>query len=149
MCGSGDPHYRRSGDPRYLSISIAPHYNRGMPVLGDPRRRSMFLLLGGVLLLFAFLGALQAFNMSEFMFLNPETPGETLAFVGLIVLVFLVLLLLLTLLFRNILKLYADQSGSALGARLRPRMVVGAALIALIPAVCMFLFSFLLMNRSI
>ncbi len=58
-------------------------------------------------------------------------------------------MLLLTLLFRNILKLYADQSGSALGARLRTRLVVGAALIALIPAVCMFLFSFLLMNRSI
>jgi hypothetical protein len=109
----------------------------------------MFLLLGGVLLLFAFLGALQAFNMSEFRFLNPETSGETLAFVGLIVLVFLLLMLLLTLLFRNILKLYADQSGSALGARLRTRMVVGAALIALIPAVCMFLFSFLLLNRSI
>ncbi len=109
----------------------------------------MFLLAGGVLLLFAFLGALQAFNMSEFRFLNPETSGETLAFLCLIVLVFLLLLLLLTLLFRNILKLYADQSGSALGARLRTRMVVGAALIALIPAVCMFLFSFLLLNRSI
>jgi len=109
----------------------------------------MFLLLGGVLLLFAFLGALQAFNMSEFRFLNPVTSGETLAFVGLIVLVFLLLMLLLTLLFRNILKLYADQSGSALGARLRTRMVLGAALIALIPAVCMFLFSFLLLNRSI
>lgn len=109
----------------------------------------MFLLLGGVLLLFAFLGALQAFNMSDVRFLNPVTSGETLAFVGLIVLVFLLLMLLLTLLFRNILKLYADQSGSALGARLRTRMVVGAALIALIPAVCMFLFSFLLLNRSI
>jgi PAS domain S-box-containing protein len=120
-----------------------------MPFLGDPRRRSMVLLTGGVVLLFALLGALQAFNMSEFRFLTPETSGETLAFVGLIVLVFLLLMLLLTLLFRNILKLYADQSGSALGTRLRTRMVVGAALIALIPAVCMFLFSFLLLNRSI
>jgi PAS domain S-box-containing protein len=120
-----------------------------MSFLGDPKRRSMLLLAGGVLLLFALLGALQAFNMSEVRFLNPVTSGETLAFVGLIVLVFLLLMLLLTLLFRNILKLYADQSGSALGARLRTRLVVGAALIALIPAVCMFLFSFLLMNRSI
>src|ERR1700689_1592816 len=120
-----------------------------MSFLGDPRRRTMVLLAGGVLLLFAFLGALQAFNTSDVRFLNPVTSGETLAFAGLIVLVFLLLMLLLTLLFRNILKLYADQSGSALGARLRTRMVVGAALIALIPAVCMFLFSFLLMNRSI
>jgi hypothetical protein len=120
-----------------------------MPFLGDPRRRSVFLLAGGVLLLFAFLGALQAFNVSDVRFLDPVTSGETLAFVGLIVLVFLLLMLLLTLLFRNILKLYADQSGSALGTRLRTRMVIGAALIALIPAVCMFLFSFLLLNRSI
>ena len=109
----------------------------------------MVLLLCGVVLLFALLGALQAFNMSDVRFLNPETSSETLAFVGLIVLVFLLLMLLLTLLFRAILKLYADQSGSALGARLRTRLVVGAALIALIPALCMFLFSFLLLNRSI
>ena len=101
------------------------------------------------MLLFAFLGALQAFNVSEVRFLEPVTSGETLAFVGLIVLVFLLLMLLLTLLFRNILKLYADQGSSALGARLRTRMVLGAALIALIPAVCMFLFSFLLLNRSL
>jgi len=58
-----------------------------MPFPGDPRRRTMFLLAGGVFLLFAFLGALQAFNMSEVRFLDPVTSGETLAFVGLIVLV--------------------------------------------------------------
>ena len=120
-----------------------------MPFLGDPRRRSVVLLAGGALLVAVFLGVLQAFNLSAFRFLNPETSGETLASVGLIVLVFLLLLLLLTLLFRNILKLYADESASAFGARLRTRMVVGAALIALIPAVCMFLFSFLLLNRSL
>jgi PAS domain S-box-containing protein len=51
------------------------------------------------------------------------------------------------LLLRNILKLYAGQ-GSALGARLRSRMILGAVAIVLIPAVFMFLFSFLLMNRS-
>ncbi|MGH9563174.1 MAG: HAMP domain-containing protein, partial [Terracidiphilus sp.] len=120
-----------------------------MPISGDPRRRTLVLLAGGAILLFAFLGALQAFNVSEVRFLEPVTSAETLAFVGLIVLVFLLLMLLLTLLFRNILKLYADQGSSALGARLRTRMVLGAALIALIPAVCMFLFSFLLLNRSL
>jgi PAS domain S-box-containing protein len=120
-----------------------------MPFLGDPRRRFVTLLAGGVLLLFALLIALQAFNTSSIGFLNPQTSGETLIFTGLTVLIFLLLMLLSMLLFRNILKLYADQSGSAVGARLRTRMVLGAALIALIPAVCMFLFSFALMNRSI
>ncbi|HUX45610.1 MAG TPA: ATP-binding protein [Terracidiphilus sp.] len=97
----------------------------------------------------ALLGALQAFNPSGVKFLNPDTAGETLAFTALTVVVFLLLLVLLLLLLRNVLKVYADQSSSALGARLRTRMVLGAVIIALTPAVFMFLFSFQLMNRSI
>lgn len=120
-----------------------------MPPNGSSRRRSVIFLGAGVLLFFALLGGLQAFNTSNIRFLSPETSGETLAFTGLTVVVFLLLLVLLLLLLRNILKLYADQSSSALGARLRTRMVLGAALIALTPAVFMFLFSFQLMNRSI
>jgi hypothetical protein len=115
----------------------------------DRRRRAVFLLTGGVVLFFALLGGLQWFNTSSVSFLNPETSGETLAFTGLTVVLFLLLIVLLMLLLRNILKLYADQGSSALGARLRTRMVLGAALIALTPAVLMFLFSFQLMNRSI
>jgi two-component system nitrogen regulation sensor histidine kinase NtrY len=120
-----------------------------MTFLGDPRRRSVAFLAAGTLLFFVLLGGLQAFNTSNVSFLNPETSGETLAFTGLTVVVFLLLMVLLMLLLRNILKLIADQSSGALGARLRTRMVLGAALIALIPAVFMFLFSFQLMNRSI
>ncbi len=126
-----------------------PLYNRPMLFGGDSRRRSVVLLGSGVVLFFALLGALQAFNFSNVRFLNPETAGETLAFTGLNVVVFLLLLVLLILLLRNILKIYADQGSSALGARLRTRMVLGAVLIALTPAVFMFLFSFQLMNRSI
>ncbi len=120
-----------------------------MSFLGDPRQRAIAMLAGGVFFVLALLGALQAFNTSNIGFLNPETSGETLVFTALTVLVFLLLLVLLLLLLRNILKLYADQSSSALGARLRTRMVLGAVLIALTPAVFMFLFSFQLMNRSI
>jgi len=120
-----------------------------MPPSGSSRRRSVVFLGAGVLLFFALLGALQAFNTSNIRFLSPETSGETLAFTGLTVVIFLLLLVLLLLLLRNILKIYADQSSSALGSRLRTRMVLGAALIALTPAVFMFLFSFQLMNRSI
>ena len=126
---------------------------------GDPRRRSVALLAGGLLLILVLLGALQAFNTTlpvriwhysfSVDFLNPETAGETLLSTSLMVLVFLLLLLLLVLLVRNILKVYAGQRGSGLGARLRSRMVLGAVLIALAPAVMMFLFSFLLMNRSL
>ncbi len=113
------------------------------------RRRAVLLLSLGVVLFFAVLGAQNWFNTSGISFLNPETSGETLAFTGLTVVLFLLLIVLLLLLLRNILKLYADQGSSALGVRLRTRMALGAALIALMPAVLMFLFSFQLMNRSI
>jgi two-component system, NtrC family, nitrogen regulation sensor histidine kinase NtrY len=126
-----------------------PHYNRPMFFKGDRRRRAVVLLSGGVLLFFALLGGLQAFNTSKVSFLNPDTSGETLVFTGLTVVLFLMLIALLMLLLRNILKIYADQGSRALGARLRTRMILGAALIALTPAFCMFLFSFFLMNRSI
>jgi PAS domain S-box-containing protein len=117
-----------------------------MPTPDNQRRRVVLLLGAGVTLFFTVLGALQAFNIR---FLDPDTSGETLAFTGLTVVVFLLLMVLLLLLLRNILKLYADQSSNALGSRLRTRMVLGAALISVTPAVFMFLFSFELMNRSI
>jgi PAS domain S-box-containing protein len=120
-----------------------------MLLKNNQRRRYIAFLGGGVLLFFAVLGGMQAFNTSNIRFLNPETSGETLVFTSLTVLVFLLLMVLLMLLIRNLLKLYADQSSSALGARLRTRMVLVTALIALTPIVFMFLFSFTLMNRSI
>jgi two-component system nitrogen regulation sensor histidine kinase NtrY len=46
---------------------------------GDSRRRTVLILGATVLIFFAFLGALQAFNTSHIPFLNPETSGETLA----------------------------------------------------------------------
>lgn len=120
-----------------------------MALKGNPRVRLIVLLASGLILVFALLGALQAFNTSSVSFLNPDTSGETLAFTGLTVLLFLMLVALLVLLLRNLLKVYADQGSSALGARLRTRMVLGAALIALTPAAFMFLFSFFLMNRTL
>jgi len=125
----------------------------------ESRWRKVALYAGLVLLILLVLGALQAFNTTlpvriwhytfNLNFLNPETSGETLIFTGLTGLVFLLLLLLLMLLLRNILKIYTGQGSSGLGARLRSRMVLGAVLIALMPAVFMFMFSFQLMNRSL
>jgi hypothetical protein len=120
-----------------------------MHLRGNPRLRWIVFLAFGVIVVFALLGGLNAFNTSRIGFLNPDTSGETLAFFGLTVVLFLLLIALLMLLLRNLLKLYADQGSSALGARLRTRMVLGASLIALMPAVFMFLFSFFLMNRTI
>src|ERR1035437_4176351 len=126
---------------------------------GESRWRKVALYAGLGLLILLVLSALQAFNTTlpvriwhytfNLNFFNPETASETLIFTGLTGLVFLLLLLLLMLLLRNILKIYTGQGSSGLGARLRSRMVLGAVLIALMPAVFMFLFSYTLMNRSL
>ena len=118
-------------------------------LLGSPRRRTIALLAAGVFVISAALVALQAFTTSGNRFLTPKTPTDILIFNATSVIVFLVLLALLVMLIRNILKLFADQQSRALGSRLRTRLAIGAAMIAVAPAAFMFLFSFGLMNRSV
>jgi len=120
-----------------------------MSLFGSPRRRTIALLAAGAFVVSATLIALNAFNTTGIAFLTPQTTGDILVFTAMSVVVFLLLLLLLVLLIRNILKLFVDQRSRALGSRLRTRLVIGAALIALAPAAFMFLFSFGLMNRSV
>jgi two-component system nitrogen regulation sensor histidine kinase NtrY len=112
-------------------------------------RRSAVVALGGALfLLLLVLASLNAFNPLP-PFLRPLGSGQIFLFTALSVLAFLLLLTLLVLLFRNIVKLLADQRSRVLGSRIRSRMLVGALLLSFAPAVLMFLFSFGLLNRSI
>ncbi len=124
-------------------------YNSHMPLFGNSRRLTISLLAAGALVFSAALAALNAFNTTGNRWLTPQTTTDILVFTAMSVIVFLLLLLLLVLLLRNILKLFLDQRSRALGSRLRTRLVVGAALIALAPAAFMFLFSFQLLNRSV
>src|SRR5271155_2478668 len=109
------------------------------------RRSAVVALGGGMFLLVLVLAALNAFNLP---FLRPHGTGQIFLFTALSVIAFLLLLTLLVLLFRNIVKLLADQRSRVLGSRIRSRMLVGALLLSFAPAVFMFLFSFGLLNRS-
>jgi hypothetical protein len=99
-----------------------------------------------MLLLLFLLVALNAFNLS---FLHPHSTGQIFFFTALSAIAFLLLLTVLVLLFRNIVKLLAEQRSRVLGYKIRSRMLIGALLVSFAPAVFMFLFSFLLLNRSI
>lgn len=90
--------------------------------------------------------ALNAFNVRS---LNPETTAQIFLLTSLSVVVFLLFVTVLVLLLRNLIKLLAEERSQVLGARLRTRMFIGALLLSFVPALFMFLFSFLLMNRSI
>src|ERR1700709_2584239 len=111
------------------------------------RRRVFVITLGVSLLILGLaLATLNAFNLN---FLNPASPTQTLVFIALSTVAFLLFVGVLVLLVRNVLKLYGDQRSRVLGTRLRTRMLVGAVLVSVVPLVFMFLFSYLLMNRSV
>ena len=105
----------------------------------------MILLAAGGFLLLLLLLALNAFNLRS---LNPQTTAQIFLLTSLSVVAFLLFVTVLVLLLRNLVKLLAEQRSQVLGARLRTRMFVGALLLSVVPALFMFLFSFLLMNRS-
>jgi nitrogen fixation/metabolism regulation signal transduction histidine kinase len=111
------------------------------------RRKLIILALGTCLLvLFAGLAALNAFNLK---FLNPATTQQIFLFTGLTAVAFLLFVTILVLLVRNVLKVYADQRSRVMGTRLRTRMLWGAVLVSLIPIVFMSAFSYLLLNRAV
>ena len=109
-------------------------------------RRKLLIGLGVCLVLFIFLGVLNAFNVN---FLNPASPLQTLVFLTLSTLAFVLFVVVLVLLVRSFLKLYADQRSRILGTRLRTRMLWGAVMVSLVPLGFMFAFSYLLMNRAV
>ena len=111
------------------------------------RRSAVAALGGGMFLLLLALAALNAFNPLP-PFLRPHGTSQIFLFTALSVIAFLLLVTLLVLLFRNIVKLLADQRSRVLGSRIRSRMLVGALLLSFAPAVLMFLFSFGLLNRA-
>src|SRR5580704_2975555 len=110
-------------------------------------KRATIAALGVVVLVLLFvLASLNAFRLN---FLYPHSVAAVFLFTTLSVVVFLLFLLMLVLLSRNILKIYADRRSRVLGSRLRSRMLIGALLLSLAPALFMFFFSYFLMNRSI
>jgi two-component system nitrogen regulation sensor histidine kinase NtrY len=114
--------------------------------LSPSQRRALLLPLGvGILVLLALVFSQQAFNLHVI----PDSAPQTLVLVALSALVFLLLVALSFVLFRNLLKLYAERRLGVLGSRFRTRMVIGALLLSFAPALTMVLFSYALMNRSI
>jgi two-component system, NtrC family, nitrogen regulation sensor histidine kinase NtrY len=118
--------------------------NRSLPL--TQRRALLIPLALGIVLLFGVVFSQQAFNLKQ---LRPDSAGQTLGLVALSALVFLLLVVLTFVLFRNLLKLYAERRIGVLGSRFRTRMMVGALVLSFAPAIVMFMFSYGLMNRSI
>lgn len=110
-------------------------------------RKGLIIGLGvAIFILFLLLISQQTFNLT---FLRPGSVQQTLALTALSALVFLVFVALTFVLLRNLLKLLAERRGGVLGSKFRTKMVFGALLMSFTPALFMFLFTYLLTNRSI
>src|SRR5690242_19715026 len=111
------------------------------------RRKGLIIGLGiAIFVLFLVLISQQTFNLT---FLHPGSVQQTLVFTALSALVFLLFVALTFVLLRNLLKLLAERRGGVLGSKFRTKMVFGALLMSFTPALFMFLFTYLLTNRSI
>jgi two-component system nitrogen regulation sensor histidine kinase NtrY len=114
---------------------------------GSRRRTRVILLTVGITLLFAALFVQQAFNLEGF--LSPDTNNERFLFAALQGLIFLLFVALSFVLFRTLLKLYAERRSKVLGSQIRTRMVVGSLMLSLLPIMFFFIFARGLMSRSI
>jgi two-component system nitrogen regulation sensor histidine kinase NtrY len=99
----------------------------------------------GLTLLFGILFALTSFDLP----FRPDTNQQLLLFASLSVLIFVLFVILTFVLARNLLKLFAERRLGVLGSKFRTRLVVASLLLSFLPVIGMFLFAYVLMNRSI
>ena len=120
------------------------------PIRDEPRtsgrRKAVIALAIGAFLLLAILVLQGSFNLK---FISPDSNEQRLFFAGLSGLIFFAFVALTVVLFRNLLKLYAERRQGVAGSKFRTRLVVVSLLLSFLPVIAMFWFSYGLMNRSI
>ncbi|MGA7217598.1 MAG: ATP-binding protein [Candidatus Sulfotelmatobacter sp.] len=116
------------------------------PFRTSNRMQVIILLAVAVFLLLAILVSQTAFDLS---FLRPGNNQQIVVFAALSALIFLLFVALTFVLFRNLLKLFAERRLGVLGSKFRTRMVAGALLLSFVPVMVMYWFAYGLMNRSI
>src|ERR1700739_2889128 len=111
------------------------------------RKKIIIPLAIGIALLFGILLSQSSFDQPQF--LNPDNNQQLLVFAALSALIFLLFVALTFVLFRNLLKLFAERRLGVLGSKFRTRLVVAGLLLSFLPVMVMFWFAYGLMNRTI
>jgi two-component system nitrogen regulation sensor histidine kinase NtrY len=109
------------------------------------RKRVIIPVAAGLVLLVGLLFALTSLDLP----VKPDNNQQLLLFASLAVLIFVLFVGLTFVLFRNVLKLFAERRLGVLGSKFRTRLVVGSLLLSFLPVIGMFFFAYVLMNRSI
>ncbi len=100
-------------------------------------------------LVFLLLFAVVSETAFDLNFLRPGNNQQTLTLAALSALILMLLAALTFVLFRNLLKLWAERRLGVLGSKFRTRMVLGGLLLASVPVMVMYAFAYGLLNRSI
>jgi two-component system nitrogen regulation sensor histidine kinase NtrY len=116
------------------------------PLKTSNRKQAIVLLAISVFVLLAVLVSQTAFDLT---FLRPGNNQQIIVFAALSALIFLLFVALTFVLFRNLLKLFAERRLGVLGSKFRTRMVAGALLLSFVPVMVMYWFAYGLLNRSI
>ena len=111
------------------------------------RKKVIIPLAIGIALLFGILLSQSSFDQPAF--LHPDNNQQLLVFAALSALIFLLFVALTFVLFRNLLKLFAERRLGVLGSKFRTRLVVTGLLLSFLPVIVMFWFAYGLMNRTI
>src|SRR5437764_15195375 len=105
-------------------------------------------LAGFCLLMLALIVFVQAaFNLDPFF--SPSEPKQIVLLVTLSTFIFLVLLIFGFVLLRNLVKVWTERKQQKPGSKFKTTVLVSLVTLTLIPATCLFLFSFALVNRSV
>ena len=116
-----------------------------MPLLSEAsRRKRNLVVITGFLLL---LGVASAFDLGV---RAPDIPvASNVAIIALLNLNLIVFLLLLVLLFRNLLKLWSERRHKVLGSKFKLKLVISFVLLAVTPAILIFIIASNFIGRSI
>ena len=115
----------------------------------DPaHRRKIFLIALLILVFILFFLAWSQASLNLY-FIRPSNSEETLLLLALSTFIFLAFVIFALILLRILLKLYFERQQQQLGSRFKTKMVVAFLGLSLVPVIFLFLFAYLLLNRTI
>ncbi len=101
-------------------------------------------------ILFVVLVALAFWQTSlDFGEFRPSGRGESIVLSAISTIVVLGVFTLGFIVFRSLLKLYVERRQNRLGSKIKTKLVLGALALSIVPVVCLVLFSFAILNRTL
>jgi two-component system, NtrC family, nitrogen regulation sensor histidine kinase NtrY len=85
----------------------------------------------------------------DFGELGPSGPTETVVLWAISTLVVLGVFTLGFIVFRSLLKLYIERRQNRLGSQIKTKLVAGAFVLSIVPVICLVIFSFAMLNRTL